>query len=198
MAIVCHSNLSPREFAQTGGRGEVRRPLCPKCSAVMIFWGSYERVVRLATSDVRVRIRRAMCKSCRSSHGLVPGFVALGRLDDVEAIGEAVTEMAGGKTAAAIAARAGLPYTTVRDWRRRFTRRAGLLATGLLQVIAALGDLVPNLPGGAVRIAVAAVALAAATLRRRFGTAGSDWRLANLVVGGHLFTTNTNPPWIAA
>jgi len=26
----------------------------------------------------------------------------------------------------------------------------------------------------------------------------SDWVVANLVAGGHLFSTNTDPPWLAA
>jgi hypothetical protein len=38
----------------------------------------------------------------------------------------------------------------------------------------------------------------AAAARRRFGIAGGDWALANLVAGGQLFSTNIDPPWLAA
>jgi len=34
--------------------------------------------------------------------------------------------------------------------------------------------------------------------QRSFRIAGSDWVVANLVAGGHLFSTNTDPPWLAA
>jgi hypothetical protein len=40
--------------------------------------------------------------------------------------------MAGNATTVATAERAGVPYTTARSWRRRFTSRAELLAAGFL------------------------------------------------------------------
>jgi len=164
----------------------------------MIFWGWYERTVRGDGLDQRVKVHRAMCKVCGRSQGLAPDLVAVGRLDGVEVIGRAVEEMAAGRPAAAVASDAGLPYTTVRDWRRRFAERASLLADGLLRAVVALGSTVERLPAGEVAIALAAIKAAAAAARRRFGLAGDDWRLANLVAGGHLYSTNTNPPWIAA
>jgi hypothetical protein len=164
----------------------------------MTFWGSYVRPVRIGSGEVRLRVRRAMCKLCRSSHALVPDLLAIGRLDPVEVIGAAVAEMAAGSTAGGLARAGGLPYTTIRDWRRRFVARAKLLAAGLLAATVALGDLAPRLPVSAVEAALGAVSASAAAAKRRFRITGSDWAVANLVAGGHLLSTNTDPPWLAA
>jgi hypothetical protein len=162
------------------------------------LWGSYDRPVRIGTVELRLRVHRAMCTSCRSSHALLPDLVAVGRLDSIEVIGEAVAEMSAGSTAGELARAAGLPYTTVRDWRRRFASRAKLLSAGLLVATVALGDLVPRVRLGEVVAAICAVTAAARACRRRFAIGGSDWAMANLVAGGHLFSANTDPPWIAA
>ena len=198
MAIVWHTNMTASELVVAGPDLDVPRPSCPECVTAMSFWGSYERAVRGAGTDVRIRVRRAMCKFCRRSHAVLPDLAAVGRLDSVDVIGTAMTDIAAGETAGSVASKINLPYTTVRDWRRRFVKRAGLLAAGFLRAVVALGDLVPNLPELKMPLAVVAVAAAASTVRRRFGLAGADWRLANLVCGGHLLTTNTDPPWIAA
>jgi hypothetical protein len=47
-----------------------------------------------------------------------------------------------------------------------------------------------------VEIALCAIEAVGKASRRRLGAAGDNWRIANLVVGGHLLSTNTNPPWI--
>jgi hypothetical protein len=48
-------------------------------------------------------------------------------------------------------------------------------------------------------VAVAAARAAWIAARRRFGDrVGALWRLAGAVVGGHLLSTNTDPPWAAA
>lgn len=198
MAIVWHTNMTAREYTAAGDDLEVPRPHCPVCVVAMVFWGSYLRPVRIGSSEVRLRIRRAICKSCRSSHALLPDLVAVGRLDSVEVIGEAVADMATGSTAGHISRTKGLPYTTVRDWRRRFASRAKLLSAGLLAATVALGNLVPLLPVGEIETALGAVSASAAAARRRFRIGGGDWAVANLVAGGQLFSTNTDPPWLAA
>lgn len=198
MAIVWHTTMTAREYAAAGEDLHVPRPDCPDCVVAMIFWGSYDRPVRIGSDEVRLRVRRAICKQCRSSHALLPHLLAVGRLDPVEVIGEAVAEMAAGSTAGAISRRTSLPYTTVRDWRRRFASRAKLLSAGLLAATVALGDLVPLLPIGEVLAAISAVTAAATACRRRFAIGGGDWAVANLVAGGYMFSANTDPPWIAA
>jgi hypothetical protein len=161
----------------------------------MSFWGWYTRQVRVDI-DLRVVIRRVRCAACSVSHGLVPDFLTIGRLDTVQVIGEALTEMAGGATIRATAEQAGVPFTTVRGWRRRLCRRAGMLAKGFLRVLVALGDLPPRMPSSELGTVLIAINTAAAALARRSG-GGNSWHLANRIVGGHLLTTNTDPPWIA-
>ena len=198
MAIVWHTSMTAREYAAAGDDLEVPRPDCPDCAEAMVFWGSYDRPVRIGSVELRLRVRRAICKSCRSSHALLPDLVALARLDAIEVIGEATEQMASGASTGDIARRTSLPSTTIRGWRRRFAVRAKSLSAGLLAATVALGDLVPRLPAGEVEAALRAVSAVATAARRRFRITGSDWALANLVAGGHLFSTNTNPPWLAA
>jgi hypothetical protein len=63
----------------------------------------------------------------------------------------------------------------------------------------AVGDLAPRLSGRVEAVAVAAARSAWVAARRRFGDGvGGLWRLANAVVGGHLLSTNIDPPWAAA
>jgi transposase-like protein len=198
MAIVWHANMTAHEYAAAGNDLEVPRPNCPECVEAMVFWGSYFRPVRIGSIELQLRVRRAICKSCRSSHALLPDLVAVARFDAIEAIGRATVQMANGTTAGEIARRTSVPYSTVRDWRRRFAARAKSLSAGLLAATVALGDLVPRLPAGEVNAALKAVSAVAAAARRRFRITGSDWTLANLVAGGHLFSAKTDPPWIAA
>ena len=195
MAIVLPCSMTPSEFAAAGREVEMPRPDCPNCSAQMSFWGFYSRPLRIG-DEIRLLVHRARCGPCRTTHALIPDFVVPGRLDGIEVIGPGIEQMAGDATTAAAAARAGVPYTTARGWRRRFVSRAELLASGFLAATVALGDLVPRLPAGVVEIALCAIAAVGRASQRRLGAGGDNWRIANRVVGGHLLSTNTNPPWI--
>jgi hypothetical protein len=163
----------------------------------MRFWGWYERDVRVSGDVIhRLSVRRARC--CERTHVLLPGFVTWGRLDVVEVIGSAIETMCGGVGMRRVAKDLDLCHTTVRDWRRRFARRAGLLGVGFCRYVVALGDVAPRLSGFVDAVAVAAAIAAWAAARRRFGDrVGGLWRLANAVVGGHLISTNMDPPWAA-
>jgi hypothetical protein len=77
-------------------------------------------------------------------------------------------------------------------------RGARLVTVSLLAATVVLGNLVPRVPEDALEAVVCAVGAVAAAFRRRFGVVGGDWCLANLVVGGHLVSTNTDPPWTGA
>jgi hypothetical protein len=74
-----------------------------------------------------------------------------------------------------------------------------MLAKGYLAALVAFGGLVPRLvgSGNAIGTALSAARAAAAELARRSG-GGRRWHLANRIVGGHLLSTNTDPPWICA
>ena len=197
MAIVLPCSMTVHAYAAAGRDLEVPRPCCPSCSASMSFWGYYSRPVRV-DEEIRVLVRRARCASCAVSHALVPDFVLPGRLDAVEVIGAAIDEMAAGAGARPVARRAGLPHTTVRDWQRRFRARAAMLTTGFLAATVALGDLVPRVSPGAMASALLAMRAAVGAVRRRLTVHGSDWRIAVRVVGGHLLSTNSNPPFLAS
>jgi Domain of unknown function (DUF6431) len=197
MAIVWPTELDVEAYAAAGREVVVPRPECPGCRQRMQFWGWYERDVRVGAEVIhRLSVRRARC--CERTHALLPGFVTWGRLDAVEVIGVAVETMCGGVGMRRVAEDLGLSHTTVRDWRRRFARRAELLAVGFSRFCVALGGLVPRLWGHPERVALAAAAAAWEAARRRFGDGvGGLWRLASAVVGGHLISTNTDPPWAA-
>jgi hypothetical protein len=135
MAIVLPCSMTPREFAAAGRKVEMPRPDCPNCLAQMSFWGYYSRPLRIG-GEIRLLVHRARCEPCRRTHALIPDFVVPGRLDSIEVIGPGIEQMAGDPTTAATAARAGVPYTTARGWRRRFASRAELLASGFLAATA--------------------------------------------------------------
>ena len=196
MAVEWPCPLSVEAYVAADRSIEVPRPSCPSCSQAMSFWGFYTRYLRVG-EVVRLVVRRARCLGCRCSHALVPDFVAMGRLDGQEVIGRAIEELAAGVGARSSALRAGLPRTTVRDWRRRVTDRSGLLIAGFLAAAVTLGDPAPRHlssgPGGLMVAVTAAVGAA----RRRHGARGRRWPIANRIVGGQLVTTNTDPPWAA-
>ncbi len=200
MAIVWATELDVDGYVAAGREVVVPRPDCPGCREPMRFWGWYERGVRVSAEVIhRLVVRRAWCGGCKRTHALLPGFVTWGRLDGVEVIGPALEAMCGGVGMRRVADGLGLRHTTVRDWRRRFARRAALLAVGFSRFCVALGDLAPRVSGDLEVVAVAAVRAAWVAAWRRFdGRVGGLWRLANAVVGGHLLSTNTDPPWAAA
>ena len=54
---------------------------------------------------------------------------------------------------AGVARAIDVPYTTVRDWHRRFAARAEMLAVGFARAVVALGGLLPRLAGTAGAVA---------------------------------------------
>lgn len=200
VAIVWPTEFDVDTYAAAGRRVVVPRPDCPVCRRPMRFWGWYERDVRVTAEVIhRLAVRRARCEDCERTHAVLPWFVTWGRLDAVEVIGPAIETMCGGEGVRTVADGVGLAHTTVRDWRRRFARRAELLAVGFSRFCVAVGGVAPRLSGRPEGVAVAAAAAAWAAARRRFGDGvGGLWRLANAVVGGHLLSTNTDPLWAAA
>jgi len=194
MAIVWPTALGVEQYAAAGRDVEVPRLGCPACKEPMSYWGWYGRDVRAGRCQV-LWVRRQRCRGCQVSHAVLPSFVAHGRLDAIGVIGPALEAMvAGGARVAADAL--GLPYTTVRDWRRRFGSRAEMLAIGAVRACVALGAPAPPLAGTAVAVALGALRSAWRAAGHRFGPAvGALWRFANALVGGHLLTTNMDPPW---
>ena len=161
MAIVWPTALGVEQYAAAGRNVDVSRLGCPGCKEPMSFWGWYERDLRVGRSHALL-VRRQRCKTCAASHAVLPSFMAHGRLDAIGVIGPALETMVAGHARRA-ALVLGLPYTTVRDWRRRFVARAEMLAIGFVRACVALGAPAPRLP---------------AARRWRLGALRSAWRAA--------------------
>jgi hypothetical protein len=163
---------------------------------LMQFRSGYWRDVRAGGGTGRpVWIRRAQCVPCRRSQALLPSFLFGGRLDAVEVIGavvEAVTD--GVAVVGRVAKRLDLPYTTVRDWLRRFSARAPMLAAGFVALAVEVGAEadIAGLAMDARRRALGALRLVGEALA---ASSGSLWALASLVTGGKLLAAATDPPW---
>lgn len=171
---------------------------CPSCGAVMGPWGFARwRVLRSEAGPVALRPRRARCRSCRSTHVLLPDVVLARRVDTVAVIGAALTHAAAGAGHCTAAERVGRPPSTVRGWLRRFRavagRAAAFFAAWAHHLDPMLGPIAPA--GSLVADAVEAIGVAARAASLRLGPR-PPWSWASvLTVGGLL--ANTNTPWLA-
>jgi transposase-like protein len=198
MAIVWPCPLSVDEYLAAGRELEVPRPECPGCSTPMGFWSGYERSLRAGGRDLRLWVRRARCRTCESTHALLPAFVVAGRLDTVETIGAVLEELAHGPRGVRPAAEAAaVPHTTAREWWRRFRQRAERLAVAFCALVADLGDGTVAVGHGSVRRALDALAEAfrAACSLPGWQVLGR-WRFANAVTGGRFLATNSDSPYL--
>lgn len=144
---------------------------------------------------MRLWVRRAQCGRCGTGHALVPSFCLVGRLDGVEVIGEVLDAVVGdGQGVRPAAAGVDVPYTTARDWVRRFGRRAGMLAAAFAAVVVELSGWAPTLPAEPAGGALAAIGCAFNAALARAGPARARlWRFAALVTGGKLLVANSDP-----
>lgn len=197
MPIVFPCALSLDAYVAAGTAVEVPRPDCPACSAPMRFWWGYWRYVRERGCCRKVFVRRANCRSCRSTQALLPSFLLARRRDTAEVIGQAVSLVASGEGGARpAAARAGVPHPTARGWLRRFRRRARQIAAAFAAVTVELGGEAVAPTGEAMTAAVAVIAAAfsAATAMPGWAATG-PWRFASAVSGGGLLAANTVSPF---
>ena len=164
----------------------------------MVFWSGYERSVRVVGRCLRLWVRRARCGSCEVSHALIPAFCLVGRLDVVEAVGEAIEAVvAGGVGVRPVAQRVDVPYTTARGWLRCFRSRAAMLSAGFSTLSVELSGMVPELPAAVDAAALTAMTWAWVSAVSRAGSGvGGLWGFVSLVTGGMLLAANTNPPWL--
>jgi hypothetical protein len=163
----------------------------------MRFRSGYRRDARSGGgTGRRIWIRRVQCVACGRSHALLPSFLLERRLDVVDDIGAVVEAVCDGLgVVGRVAAARGLPYTTARDWLRRFSARAPMLAAGFGALAVAMGAeaSIDTLATDAARRALGALRLVVAAA---VGTSsGSLWALASLVTGGKLLASATDPPW---
>jgi hypothetical protein len=109
-------------------------------------------LVGLGGSAERVRPRRALCVACGVSRVLLPDSMLRRRQYGVEVIWAALLAAARGRPWNQVAAQLGVPYTTVREWLRRFARRADRVHAWLCGLLPRLVD-DPVWPPGAVSAA---------------------------------------------
>jgi len=198
MAIVWPCPLTVEQYVAGGRDVVVPRPDCPDCGVALTFRSGYDRHVRSKGLCHKLWLRRGQCGPCGQSHALLPSFLVSGRLDVVASVGAviaAVVEGPGGVRPAA--ERTGVAHTTARDWVRRFSSRAGVLAAGFGALAVALGDGgLSRLSLDPTRAALNALRAAWAAGMARTGLASVGlWAFASLVTGGGLIATTTNPPW---
>lgn len=144
-----------------------------------------------------MRPRRGRCRdrACGATHVLLPDVCLARRRYVVEVIGVALLSL-GREGYRRAGERLGVPGETVRDWRRRFRSRAGLIAAHFLRWARAL-DASLDMPAGDGSLACDAVEaigvcarLASQVLRPR-----PVWSWVSALTAGGLLVINTGPPW---
>jgi transposase-like protein len=171
---------------------------CPGCGGILARWGSARRrTLRGESVAVVVRPRRARCRSCRSTHVLLPDVGLLRRVDAVGVIGRALRLAAGGVGHRRVAERVGRAASTVRGWLRRFrwvaARVAAHFAAWALRLDPNLGVIAPA--GSGVGDALEAIGVAARAASLRLGSR-PPWSWVSVLTAGRLLS-NTNTPWLA-
>ena len=145
VVMVWPCPLSVEKYVAAGRDVAVPRPLCSGCSSLMSFWSGYERSVRAEGRCYRLWVVRARCSPCRVTHALLPNFLLVGRLDEVDTVGRALGDVA--LKALSIGRVAGVldvPFTTVRGWVRCFAARAPLWWSGFAALTVEFGGAIPN------------------------------------------------------
>jgi len=198
MAIVWPCALSVDEYVTAGRDLEVPRPDCLACSAPMVFWSGYHRMLRAGGRDLRLWVPRARCQHCDTTHALLPAFVVAGRLDVVDTIGAVLEEVARGPGGVRPAAEAvAVPHATARGWWRRFRQHSERLAVAFAALATDLGDDIVAIGHDSASRALIAVGRAFSAACSLPGWQGiGRWRFANAVTGGRWLATNSNCPYL--
>src|ERR1035441_6155745 len=151
--------MRPEAPVPTGGQGVagvdaprgsgLLRCLERGCGGRLARWGfGVERdLAGLGGGIGRVRPRRALCAGCGVSRVLLPDSMLRRRQYGVEVIWAALLAAARGRPWNQVAAQLGVPYTTVREWLRRFARRAERVHAWLCGLLPRLVD-DPGWPAG--------------------------------------------------
>ena len=171
---------------------------CPECGQGLRPWGhARTRPLRDHGKPLMVRPRRAICPSCanlperQKTHVLLPKLALLRRADLAAVIGEALTQMHAVRKATVreAAARAGVPYETVRRWRRRFRQRAEGIRVEFTELAHRWDPEQSGIPARASpeQDALEAIGMAVAAAIRRFGPDSEPrWGLVAGASGGRL------------
>jgi Domain of unknown function (DUF6431) len=177
----------------------VGRLWCPCCRVgVLGGWGCARlREVRTREGLRRLRPRRGRCREegCRTTHVLLPDLCLARRRYVAEVIGEALLSL-GREGYRRAGERLGVSGETVRDWRRRFRARAGVIVAHFVGWVRALdGSLEPPAPQGspaadALEAIGVCTRMASLVLARR-----APWSWVSALTAGGLLAINTSTPW---
>ena len=169
---------------------------CPDCQGPLRRWGfARARRVRLADDSLRrLQPRRARCRTCKTTHVLLPAWCLPRRAAGVEVIGAALLARAHGASAQQIASDLDLPHGTVQGWLRRAEANSEFLRRHALQHLVALDPHFASFAPRGNRLAEALDTLAAATHTSARVLAlprmPSPWKLAAVLTGGLLLSVN--------
>jgi transposase-like protein len=174
------------------------RLACPSCGGMLRPWGhTRERTVVAADGVIGVRLDRARCRACRSTHVVLPATLIPRRSYPLGRIAAALAAAGQGAGFRSIAARMDLPAATVRSWLRRARANADQLYRYGVQTVVALNpDLLPTTPRP-TRLGDALTALGAAAVAtiRRFTLDHrlNLWPVINVLTGGRLLAPTFSP-----
>ena len=167
---------------------------CDACGTTLRPWGhARPRAFRgPGGRPGRWRPRRAICPSCRRSDVLLPGWLLPRRRDHIEVSGRALVGYAAGAGHRRLAAQAGLPPSTVRNWLRAFAAHVERLAAiGAARYYSLDLDPTGIVPTGTpAGDAVEALARAARAARLRLPTTAGPWPLINVLTCGQLLSAD--------
>jgi hypothetical protein len=179
----------------TGGARRAARSQtvrCLGCDGTRAPWGyARRRAVRGHDGQLRwLRPRRVICRSCRSTHVVLPDTVLVRRRDQVEVIGAALVDAAAGIGARVSAQRLSLPHETVRGWRRRAGAVAQPWLREALPFLLQVDNCHPVIrpAGSPLGDLVEVLGLLAAAVTRRYGPLGPPWQTIARYTRGHLLT----------
>lgn len=169
---------------------------CPSCSAGSLRpWGhARSRVLRgLRGARLVLRPRRARCRSCGTTHVLLPADAAPRRADTMQVVLTALLAHHGGAGAGSIAADLRVPVDTVRSWLRTVTGRAEWLRQEATRWACLLDPEQPPIrpTGSRLGDALSALGYAAAAARRRLNVTATPWQLIGWVSSGRLLAPLT-------
>ncbi|MGP4059046.1 DUF6431 domain-containing protein [Mycobacterium sp. 4D054] len=170
--------------------GELR---CPRCrDGQLTSWG-YGRRRSVRDHDgttITVRPRRTRCRSCSSTHIVMPAALQPRHADTTAVIGTALLHKANGLGHRRIAATMGRPVSTVRRWLRRLPPEHldRLARDGTEQLLALDPDTFTALRyrGNMLHHALSLLSAAAYWDRRRYALGEPPWTLIGMYTRGRL------------
>lgn len=171
---------------------------CPSCAGRLGPWGFARwRTVRDRAGPVALRPRRTRCRSCRSTHVLLPDAMLARRVDTVAVIGAALAAAATGAGHRPVAEAVGRPVSTVRGWLRRFRAGAERIVRHFRAWALRLDPMFDTVApaGSPLADAVEAIGVAGRAASLRLGPR-PGWSWASVLSVGRLLA-NTNSPWLA-